>query len=189
MSPRLRVLWLNFSSLFVALFIICSFSFCLSPPTLFLGSFPGGSDGRVCLQCGRPRFDPWVGKISCRRKWQPTPVFLPGKFHEREPGYSPWGHKESDTTEQLTHTLASWITRIPWDAPTLPLEKELNRHFCQKDIDMANRYLKICSVSFVTKIMKIKTIISPYPFQKGCHQEGKRLPLLARTCNNMKWPW
>ena len=105
MSPsRLRVLWLNFSSLFVALFIICSFSFCLSPPTLFLGSFPGGSDGRVCLQCGRPRFDPWVGKISCRRKWQPTPVFLPGKFHEREPGYSPWGHKESDTTEQLTHT-------------------------------------------------------------------------------------
>ena len=34
-----------------------------------------------CLQCGRPRFDPWVGKISWRRKQQPTPVFLPRKSH------------------------------------------------------------------------------------------------------------
>ena len=30
----------------------------------------------VCLQCGRPEFDPWVGKIPWRRKWQPTPVLL-----------------------------------------------------------------------------------------------------------------
>ena len=50
--------------------------------------FPGGSDGkRVCRQCRRPRFDPWVGKILWRRKWQPTPVLLPGKFHgTEEPG-------------------------------------------------------------------------------------------------------
>ena len=34
-----------------------------------------------CLQCGRPGFDPWVGKIPWRRKWQSTPVFLPGKSH------------------------------------------------------------------------------------------------------------
>ena len=33
----------------------------------------------ICLQCRRPEFNPWVGKISWRRKWQPTPVFLPGK--------------------------------------------------------------------------------------------------------------
>ena len=31
--------------------------------------------------CRRYRFDPWVGKIPWRRKWQPTPVFLPGEFH------------------------------------------------------------------------------------------------------------
>ena len=33
--------------------------------------------------------------------WQPTPVFLPGKFHGQKSlaGYSPWGHKESDMTE------------------------------------------------------------------------------------------
>ena len=48
-------------------------------------------------------FDPWVGKILWRRKWQPTPVLLPGKSHgwRSMVGYSPWGHKESDTTEQL----------------------------------------------------------------------------------------
>ena len=37
----------------------------------------------VCLQCRKLGFDPWVGKISWRRKWHPTPVFLPGEFHGR----------------------------------------------------------------------------------------------------------
>ena len=52
---------------------------------------------------GGPRFNPWVGKIPWRRKWQPTPVLLPGKFHglRRLVGYSPWGRKEPDTTEWL----------------------------------------------------------------------------------------
>ena len=49
------------------------------------------------------RFDPWVRKIRWRRKWQPTPVLLPGKSHGWRSliGYSPWCHKESDMTEQL----------------------------------------------------------------------------------------
>ena len=44
----------------------------------------------------------WVRKILWRRKWQPTPVFLPEKSMERgavQAAFSPWGHKESDTTE------------------------------------------------------------------------------------------
>ena len=51
----------------------------------------------------RDRFDPWVGKIWSR-KWQPTLVFLPGKFHGQRnlEGYSPWGHKESATTEHIS---------------------------------------------------------------------------------------
>ena len=50
-------------------------------------------------RCRRHSLDPWVGKIPWRRKWQPTTV--PGKSHgqKRPAGYSPWGHKESDTTE------------------------------------------------------------------------------------------
>ena len=44
-------------------------------------------------------------KIPLRREWQHTPIFLPGEFHGQRslPGYSPWGGKESDTTERLTH--------------------------------------------------------------------------------------
>ena len=55
------------------------------------------------LQFRRARFDPWVGKIPWRRKWQPTPVLLPRKFHGWRSlvGYSPWGHEESDMTERL----------------------------------------------------------------------------------------
>ena len=58
--------------------------------------FPGGSQGKAfCLQCRRPGFNPWVGKILWRRKWQPTPALLPGKSHgwRSMVGYSPWGHK------------------------------------------------------------------------------------------------
>ena len=53
-----------------------------------------------------PVLDPRVGKIPWRRKWQPTPVFLPGKSDgpRSQAGYSPWGHKELDTTEQLNKT-------------------------------------------------------------------------------------
>ena len=49
-------------------------------------------------------FDPWVRKIPWRREWLPTPVFLPGEFHTHRSlaSYSPWGCKESDTTERLT---------------------------------------------------------------------------------------
>ena len=57
----------------------------------------------ICLKCRWPGFDPWVGKIPWRRKWQPTPVLLPGESHGGRSlvCYSPWGHKESDTTERL----------------------------------------------------------------------------------------
>ena len=57
------------------------------------------------LQCGRPGFNPWVGKIPWRRECLPTPVFWPGEFHGL---YSPRDGKDSDTTERL------WLCfRIP----------------------------------------------------------------------------
>ena len=55
-------------------------------------------------------FNPWVGKILWRRKWQPTPVLLPRKLHGWRSlvGYSPWGCKELDTTE-LLHFLSFFV--------------------------------------------------------------------------------
>ena len=47
---------------------------------------------------------PGLGRPPWWRKWQPAPVFLPGKFHGQRSlvGYYPWGHKESDRTELLS---------------------------------------------------------------------------------------
>ena len=64
--------------------------------------FPGGSVIKnLPTDAGdrrykRHEFEPWVGKILWRRKWQPTPVFLPGKSHGQRSlaGKSPWGHKD-----------------------------------------------------------------------------------------------
>ena len=74
-----------------------------------------------------------VGKIPWRREWQLTPVFLPGEFHGQRSleDQSPWGHKESDTTKQLTLSFTSFpmITTIhssereapSWLSPLSPL--------------------------------------------------------------------
>ena len=66
-----------------------------------LPGFPSDSDGRVCLQWRRPRFDPSVKKIPWRREWQPNPVFLPGESQGQKNllGCSLWGLTESDMTE------------------------------------------------------------------------------------------
>ena len=55
----------------------------------------------VAQLIGRPRFNPWVGKIPWRREWLHIPVFWPGESHGL---FSPWGRKESDTTEWLSLT-------------------------------------------------------------------------------------
>ena len=76
-------------------------------------------------------FNPWAGKIPWRRKWQPTPVFLPGESHGQRSlaGYSPWGRKELDTTEHinsLPHTAKGlWAHGL-----TLPNMKRGVPHLC-----------------------------------------------------------
>ena len=75
---------------------------------LLLKGFPGDASGKEsscqCRRCKRQGFDPWLWKIPWSRKWQPTPVSLPGKSHGQRSlvGYSPWGRKESDVTQRLS---------------------------------------------------------------------------------------
>ena len=88
---------------------IMTFSLLINFVSLSPLTFPGGSDGIIfCLKCRRPRFATWVKKIHWEREWQPTPVFLPEEFHGQRmlAGYSLWGHKELDMTEQLTLSLS-----------------------------------------------------------------------------------
>ena len=94
------------------------------------GPFPGGTvvKNPPAFQKWRCEFNPWVRKIPSRMQWQPTSIFLPGDLHGQRSllGYSPWGCKESDTTEQLSmHTWAKeqqmsrWIVtlcdKLPWE--------------------------------------------------------------------------
>ena len=71
----------------------------------FLGGATGKEPICQCRRCKRLGFSPWVGKIPWRRKWQPTPIFLPGESHGILVGYSPQGCKEAGTTEVTQHTV------------------------------------------------------------------------------------
>ena len=80
--------------------------------TIVIVGFPGGSSGKEpACQCRRRKrcgFDPWVAKIPWTKKWNPTPVFLPGESYGQRNlmGYSPWGHRDSD---MIKHTSSSII--------------------------------------------------------------------------------
>ena len=74
------------------------------PTPIFLG-FPCGSAGKESAHQSRGwRFDPWLGEDPLGMKWQPNPVFLPGKSCGQRSlvGCSPWGCKASDVTKWLS---------------------------------------------------------------------------------------
>ena len=95
-----------------------------------LSRHPGGASGKEptcqCRRCKRCGFNPWVGKIPWRKKWQPTLVFLPGKSHRQRSleGYSPKSCKESDKLRQLSTRMLITSARppLPWIFPHLAKE-------------------------------------------------------------------
>ena len=97
---------------------------------------------RICLQCRRPGFDPWVSKVPWRKEWQPTPVFLPGELHAQRSlvGYSPWGYKTWDMTQQL------------WLSLNFRESRNIEKLKCKSNIpqDKANQFA-------LTKINNYKT--------------------------------
>ena len=95
---------------------------------------------RICLQCRRPKFNSWVGKIPWRRKWQPTLGFLPGDFLGQRSleGYSLWDGKDSDMTE--------WLTLFTWQSC------RFSHHFHPFWITKANTVNSCC---FPLRLMKL----------------------------------
>ena len=71
--------------------------------TIFQGRSPGGSEGKASVyQCGRPGFNPWVGKSPWRRKWQPAPVLLPRKPHGQRSLVQATAHGVEKSQTQLS---------------------------------------------------------------------------------------
>ena len=76
------------------------------------------SGNKSACQCRRLSFNLWVRKVSWRRKWQPTPVFLPGRYHgQRSLGaYSPWGY------ERVWHDLEGNGTSLQYSCLENPMD-------------------------------------------------------------------
>ena len=101
----------------------------MTPSQASLG-FPGGASSEElicqCRRLNRRRFNPWVRKILCRRKWQPVQVFLPGKFHGQRSleGYTVHEaiksrtrmntHTSFTTVQWKTILKGDWVSRIGW---------------------------------------------------------------------------
>ena len=127
-SRRLAVGWDTASAgtPFTSLPSFCPWALCFLSPGLFppfIGASPPQLPGKVCQedkfsaasQTWRlPRwhsgFDPWVGKIPWRRKWQPTPVFWPGEFHGQKSLVDiVHGVTESDMTEHMHFNNSAYL--------------------------------------------------------------------------------
>ena len=107
----------------------------------------GASDGKEsACNAGHPGSIPGLGRFLWRREWKPAPVLLPGEFHGQRSleGYSPWGGKESDTTEWLTHIHIGPLPqttslKLSWNWKALGHCTWLCRHLCAQ-----RNYLHSC---------------------------------------------
>ena len=108
----------------------------------------------IPMQCRRQRrcrFDPWVRKISWSRKWQPTPVFLPGKSYRQKSlmGYSPWSCKESDwSVSMCVHAHVCTHTHVLWMHTCVDIYTHLYLYIMNTHTEWAwtNIYFKVNSI-------------------------------------------
>ena len=103
----------------------------------------------------RRRFSPWAEKIPWRRKWQPTPVSLPGKSHGQRSlmGCSPWGRKESDVTEQAQRL----SSKVSYNSG---LEFCREKNFCNSAFYVLVEYQKLKAILKGLKLIHKQTLSS-----------------------------
>ena len=127
-----------------------------------------------------------VGKIHWRRKWQPIPVFLPGKFCDQRSlvGCSPWGHKESDTTE-LTHTQCAYPVWRPYTREaerghsTFCLARCMESCVC---VYMCANVC-VCARTFTLKLQLGQTMMEIRQQQLSLFQKWRKSESLTMTCS------
>ena len=129
--------------------------------------FPRGSVTKNTPAMQKTQVQSWDWEDPWSRKWQPTPVFFLGKSHGQRSlvGFTPWGHKESDETEQLNSSNSNKRSKqIPG----------------KRNIQMATEHLKRCLTSYgITElwiktsyrvILSIRPTLSPLPPLCPCRE-------------------
>ena len=108
------------------------------------GDSPGKEPACQCRRCKRHGFSPWVRKILWRRKWQPTPVFLPGESHGQRSlvGYSPWG------SQRVSHVHA-WLSM------------HAHTNIISKVKKKQNRYANVIAAAAATSLQSCPTLCDP----------------------------
>ena len=134
----------------------------------------GGKE--AACQCRRRRMDPWVGKIPWRRKWQPTPVFLPGKSHgqRRLAGYSQVPLSEHTHTHTHTHTticMPLYVTALASRLKSLQISLHLQEYLfmqifeCCKDAGYLEEFLPL-SIRITEPQSPIHKMLVSLPFSQ-----------------------
>ena len=125
-------------------------------------------------QCRRCGFNPWVRKIPCRRKRQPTLVLLPGESHGQRSlaGYNPWGHKESDTTEHMS--TSSYKVNI----------KRRDEKIHDLNFSLGSTTYNL---QFFICERDVKT--TALPILQGCSKNQLRWSPMKKTKQNTTQPW
>ena len=144
-----------------------------------------------CLQCGRPGFNPRVGKILWRRKWQPTPVLLPGKCHGRRSlvGYSAWDGKELDTTEQCP--FSDLATSPEWSQNSLGLDPSINIFSVPSDCNGQPRLISAAGNYFHEMKTRDCETIDDHKQESAKDDENKcwQKKLIMVWISDWTWPW
>ena len=135
----------------------------------WLGGKESTCQFRRCRGCG---FSPWVRKILWRRKWQPTPVLLPGKPHGHRSlvGYSPQGCKELDMTKWLSHMHLCSLSQM--------LGSKKSNDFLE--VTPLRRIVRIFIQPFILELGPL------YSFAVNCSVSLRWLQIKKRQCVGMR---
>ena len=128
--------------------------------------YSGEESACQCRRCKRLGFSPRVGKIPCRRKWQPSPLFLPGKLHGQRSlvGYCPWGRK-------VSKWLSDWAQYMVTKSGTI----QPNRAYDLEPV------ILLLWLSFSIYLLSVSCGPGPVAGSKKYHIRGRHL----NTYNNM----
>ena len=134
---------------------------------------------KTASQCRRCRFDPWVEKIPWRRKWQPTPIFLPGKSQGQRSLAGYINVAESDTTKWLEHSPTRETRVPPCCFPGLVFPKNISFNFVIQPHSWLRWTTWNSGLSLVTTALTRTGVWTAFGWLKWIHKRNEAIALTS----------